>query len=141
MPSKKIIVVDTNILFSALLREPSNFTDILLHSDYELYVCEFVVIELFKRKDRLTRLSQLSEDEILHLLYTLLKRLNIFKEDLIRPEHRKRAFELCQDIDESDTPHVALALELDGLLWSGDKKLKAGLAQKGFHSFFEPTRS
>ncbi|WP_413176102.1 PIN domain-containing protein [Anabaena azotica] len=40
-------------------------------------------------------------------------------------------------MDESDTPHVALTLELEGLLWTGDKKLKEGLIRKGFDKFFE----
>ncbi|WP_322744651.1 PIN domain-containing protein [Cuspidothrix issatschenkoi] len=44
----------------------------------------------------------------------------------------------CKDIDESDTPHVALTLQLEGLLWTGDKKLKEGLIIKGFDKFFEP---
>jgi len=44
---------------------------------------------------------------------------------------------LCKDIDESDTPFVALTIELKALLWTGDKKLKEGLKKKGFISFFE----
>ncbi|MBI4315926.1 MAG: hypothetical protein HY679_08320 [Chloroflexi bacterium] len=59
-------------------------------------------------------------------------------EDLIAPEHRKSAYALCRDVDEADTPHVALALELDALLWTGDKRLKGGLENKGFQRFFEP---
>jgi len=31
-----------------------------------------------------------------------------------------------------------LTLELNGWLWTGDKKLKAGLKRKGFDRFFEP---
>ncbi|PSQ84453.1 MAG: hypothetical protein BRD44_00900 [Bacteroidetes bacterium QS_7_67_15] len=46
--------------------------------------------------------------------------------------------ELCHDIDETDTPHVALVFELDGELWTGDKKLKEGLRENGFDRFFEP---
>jgi predicted nucleic acid-binding protein len=41
------------------------------------------------------------------------------------------------DIDEKDSVFVALTLELDGLLWTSDKKLKNGLIKKGFNSFFE----
>ncbi len=138
MAQENIIIADTNILFSALLREQSTFTDLLLRSDYQIYVCEFVMVELFKHKDKLVAASRLSEDEILRLLYVLLRRLNVYKEDLIRVENRKRAFDLCREIDESDTPHVALTLELGGLLWTGDKKLKTALAQKGFSHFFDP---
>ena len=68
----------------------------------------------------------------------LLKRITLYKEDLIALDHRAVAYALCKDIDESDTPHVALTLELEGLLWTGDKKLKEGLRRKGFNQFFEP---
>ena len=61
----------------------------------------------------------------------------IFKEDLITKEHWFEACNLCKDIDETDTPRVALTLELDGLLWTGDKKLKDGLKKKGLNKFFE----
>lgn len=35
-------------------------------------------------------------------------------------------------------PRVALTLALDGLLWTGDKVLKAGLTERGFDRFFTP---
>jgi len=38
---------------------------------------------------------------------------------------------LTKDVAEFDTPFVAFALELDAPLWTGDKKLKKGLSEKG----------
>ena len=38
---------------------------------------------------------------------------------------------LVADIDPDDTEHVALNLHLQGFIWSGDKKLRQGLKQKG----------
>ena len=138
MTSKsKPVIVDTNIVFSALLRGESRFSEILLRTDHKPFVCEYVIIELFKHKDRLLKASRLSEQDILRVLYLLLKRLNLYKEDLISTENYSAALALCADIDENDTPHVALTLELDGLLWTGDKKLKNGLQRKGFNRFFE----
>ncbi|MDZ7951653.1 PIN domain-containing protein [Nostoc sp. DedQUE09] len=137
MSTQQPIIVDTNILFSGLLNSQSSFTEILLGSDYRFFVCEQVLVELFKRKEKLVKLSQLSEDEIVRIYQILLKRITLYKEDLISPENRVTAYALCQDIDESDTPHVALTLELKGLLWTGDKKLKEGLKRKNFNQFFE----
>lgn len=131
------IIVDTNIIFSALLREQSKFMQVLLESDHDLYICELILMELFKHKEKITQLSQLSEQEIIKLYYALLKRLQVYKEDLIKPEHWRQAYNLCKSVDENDTPHVALTLELNGLLWSGDNKLKLGLQQQGFTQFFE----
>jgi len=65
----KTVIVDTNILFSALLGKSNTFRDILLtEKNITFYSCKF---------------------------------------------------------------------ELDGLLWTGDKTLREGLAAKGFDSFFD----
>jgi len=39
---------------------------------------------------------------------------------------------LVQGIDEDDTEFVALAIETDALLLTGDKKLYKGLKERGF---------
>ena len=93
-------------------------------------------MELFNHKEKIINLSQLSESEITRYFYQLLKRINIFKEELIDEANWNKAYQLCKDIDELDTPFVALTLELNGLLFSGDKKLINGLKKKGFKSFF-----
>lgn len=137
MAASPPIIVDTNILFSALLIGQSKFADILFTSGHQFYVCELVVIELFKHKEKIVRLSKLSDDDIVRLYHILLRRLTLYKEDLIAPEHRATAYALCQSIDVSDTPHVALTLELDGMLWTGDNTLKQGLQRQGFAKFFD----
>jgi predicted nucleic acid-binding protein len=80
----------------------------------------------------------LSEDEVIELFYRLTRVVEFFKEDLVKPANRRTAYELCKGIDEKDAPHVAITLELEGLLWTGDETLKKGLKAKGFTSFFEP---
>jgi len=134
---KRSIIVDTNVLFSALLADQSSFADMLLSSDNQFFICEAILIELFKHKEKIVKASRLSEEELIRVYHILLKRVNIFKEELIAPINRRKAFELCSDIDESDAPHVALTLELNGLLWTGDKKLRDKLKRKGFDQFFE----
>ena len=133
------VIVDTNVLFSALLNTRSGFAEVLLKSEHQFFIGEQVLVELFKRKEKLVRLSQLSEDDVARLYHALLRRLTLYKEDLLSRESRTAAYALCRDIDETDTPHVALALELQGLLWTGDKALKRGLQRKGFIHFFEPS--
>ncbi len=80
----------------------------------------------------------MNEEEVVRLLHELIARIELFKEALVSPDHRHRAYELCRDIDPTDTPHVAITLETGGLLWTGDEKLKRGLVAKGFSRFFEP---
>jgi predicted nucleic acid-binding protein len=131
------VVVDTNIIFSALVNAQSAFAEILLRSDHEFFVCEMALVEIFKHKDKIAQVSRLSDDDLARLYHILLKRITLYKEDLISTENRKAAYHFCRDIDASDTPHVALALELDAFLWTGDKKLKDGLQRKGFQNIFE----
>ncbi|ASF44634.1 PIN domain-containing protein [Methylovulum psychrotolerans] len=131
------IIVDTNIIFSALLHEKSRFLQVLLESRHELFICELILMELFKHKEKIIRLSQLPEHELIKLYYVLLKRLHIYKEELIGVENWQQAYGLCKSVDENDTPHVALTLELAGLLWTGDNKLKTCLQRQGFTDFFE----
>lgn len=136
------VVVDTNIIFSALISgDESAFAETLLKSENEFFVCESTVVEIFKHKEKIIEFSRVSDDDLARWYHLLLKNLHLHKEDLIASENFKAAYELCRDIDETDTPHVALALELGALLWSGDKKLKSKLAEKGFDAFLPPMLS
>ena len=42
-----------------------------------------------------------------------------------------------KDIDPKDMLFVALTLEVEGLLWTGDAKLRTGLKNKGFDFFYD----
>lgn len=137
MQEKKTVIVDTNILMSALLKSDSKFLAILRSEAYQFYICELKVAELFKHKEKIIKYSKLSRDDITQTYYFLLKKLTLYKEDLIEKSNWQKAYELCKAVDETDTPFVALALELNGLLYSGDKKLKKHLAKNGFNAFFE----
>ena len=136
MSGLKPVVVDANILFSALLREESRFSRLILGSERSFYICESTIVELFKHKERILQFSKLSESEVIRLFYLLLRHLVVVKEELIAPETRAEAYKLCAEIDETDTPHVALTMHLDGMFWSGDKELKEGLIDQGFDHFF-----
>jgi predicted nucleic acid-binding protein len=137
--TRQAVVVDTNVLFSALLNTESRFAAILLRSEHSFYVCEGVLAELFRHKEKILRLSQLDDDDLTLFYHILLRRLHLHKEDLIAPEHWRHAITLCRDLDASDAPHVALALELHGLLWTGDKRLRDGLSERGFSRFYVPS--
>ena len=54
-------------------------------------------------------------------------------------KHKERILYLSseteQNIDEADTPFVALTIELSAVLWTGDKRLKDGLQKQGFNHF------
>lgn len=58
------VVVDTNVIFSALLRRESRFAETLLRGEHRFHVCESVLVELFKHKEKILRLSRLADEAL-----------------------------------------------------------------------------
>lgn len=131
------VIVDSNIIFSALLKKENKFRNkLLLDEKDDFYTCHFLIIELFKYKNKIVELSKIEEEQILEVFYELLKNIKLYNELLIDKNKYEKAYNLCKDIDNKDIPFVALTLELDGCLWTGDKKLKKQLSSKGFLRFY-----
>jgi len=130
------VVVDTNILFSAFLSASSQYRDLLFQENYEFYAPNFVFLEIFKHKEKILKCTKESEEEVYGFLGRILKRISFVREEVVSSENYKKANFLCSEIDENDTPFVALAMELDGYLLTGDEKLKKVLKDKGFNRIF-----
>jgi predicted nucleic acid-binding protein len=136
-PEEIPVVVDTNILFSALLRPDHQFLKALA-GGRRFYVSESTLAEIFGHKEKILSATRLGEAGLARAYYLLLTLLELYKEMRIPASCWEQAEELCRDVDPQDKPHVALTLALDGLLWTGDKALKTGLKAKGFDRFFSP---
>ena len=121
------LVVDTNVIFSALLKSGSKELYILKKSNFQFFIPKVVFIELFKYKEKILRYSNLTEDEILELLYVILESIKVVDEMQIPYEFRKLSYELTKDVDVKDAIFVALALALNAKIWTGDKKLREHL--------------
>lgn len=132
----KRVVVDTNILFSSFLNTGSKIRDLLFSNDYEFYSCNFCIVEIFKNKEKIIKYSKLKEDELLKEIHCILKNINFISDKLISDENIYKAVKLCNDIDKKDYSFLALAFELNALLWTSDKKLKEGLKNKKLNIFF-----
>ena len=131
-------MVDTNIVFSVLLGGGDRLVAAFFYSDVSLHYCETLLIELFRHKEKLVRLHPSRSGERLErMLQSVLRRMELVREDRIDRRHWDEATRLCGDVDPDDIPHVALTLSLGGRLWTGDQKLKRGLRAKGFDRFFE----
>ncbi len=126
------IVVDTNIVFSGILNSSSKIGKLLLNSNshFEFYSCKFLQIEIHNHKEKLVKLTKLSESELFELESLITSNITFINEELIPSTILKSTAKLLQDIDPKDTPFVALAKTLDAKLWTGDLKLIAGLKSK-----------
>jgi predicted nucleic acid-binding protein len=133
------VVVDTNILFAALVSRHSRLREILLMETGVRFCCpRFVFSELFKHKERILEATNLSEDELLDALNSLFAHIQFVDESAIPIGDWMEARRLCVDIDEKDTPFIAMTIHLNARLWTADDELKNGLRAKDFNSFFEP---
>ena len=130
------VVVDSNIVFSALLKSPNQFSDTILLSGDEFYTPKFMFVEIFKYKERIVQQSRLSEEEVLEMLYRLILNLHFFDEKLISTRNFLRAFQMVKETDRKDLVFVALALETNGKLWTSDQPLRKALIQNGFEDFY-----
>lgn len=133
------VVVDTNILFSALVSRHSRIREILLMESSLSFCCpRFIFSELFKHKERILAATELSEEELLEALTSIFAHIQFVDESAIRVGDWIEARRLCSGIDEKDTPFVALTIHLNARLWTEDNELKSGLRANSFNLFFEP---
>lgn len=133
------VVIDANRIFSELIAANHQLRRAFTSLPKTRFICpKYVFVEVFKHKERIADASGLSEPELLSLLHSILERIEFIDEDSIRLGSWTESWRLCRDVDENDTAYVALALDQDAELWTGDRELEAGLRKKGFTRFFVP---
>jgi predicted nucleic acid-binding protein len=114
------LVVDTNILIVALIRDSLTRT-ILLHPYFEFFIPEYALVELQKYINLISEKSGLEPERIEVLLSLITQNITVVpREELI--EAFSWAEELIGDVDKKDIPFLALAtvIKADGI-WTMDK--------------------
>ncbi|WP_373056035.1 PIN domain-containing protein [Zunongwangia sp. H14] len=131
-----IIIVDTNIVFSGILNPKGDISDLLLNSSdiFQFYSPGFLLEELEKHHQKLLQISGYSETDLNFLKRLLLKKIEFIDPEIIQQSNWVKAAALTKDVDAYDIPFIALGLQLNAPLWTGDKKLMQGLKSKGYNS-------
>lgn len=133
------VVVDANIAFKALVSHRGDLRDrVGPSSSAKFYAPGYLFVELFKHKKRLADAAGLAEEHLVEALHALVSRLEFVNEAQISLSCWMDAHRLCRNVDEQDTPYVALTISLDGRLWTEDARLKDALRARGFDRFYEP---
>ena len=116
-------MADANVLIAAYLRD-STVRRIILLSDLQLLVPEFVFEELEKHLPELSLRAGLSEARSEELLARLRARFVVIPDELVASKLRT-ALTVMGDIDERDAPHLAAALSVasEGI-WSDDAHME-----------------
>jgi predicted nucleic acid-binding protein len=127
-------VVDTNIVFSAILNTDGKIGDLIMnsHGIFEFCTCNTLRVELKKHESKLLSLSKLSQEALEQSIYQITRHLTLIDESLIPFEMWIKAVNLVRETDMDDVAFVALAEFLEIKLWTGDKELMRGLAKKGY---------
>ena len=112
------LVIDSNILFAALLKE-SGTSDILFK--HTLYAPEFIFEEFRKYKDYLKGKTKRDGKNFNELFDLFERNVILIPKEEIGP-FIKKAEKISPDA--KDVPYLALALKLRCGLWSNDGNLK-----------------
>lgn len=120
------LVVDTNIVFSAILNTNSRIAGILTKPDSSLilHAPTYLLTELVEHRQKLEKALKLGPNGILELTHIVTRRINFIHEQQISTQNWIEAEKITAVVDCDDAVFVALALELKCALWTGDKKLQ-----------------
>ena len=133
------IVVDTNILFSAMLNTDSQIAHILLQpkSTLNFYTSQTLAEEINEHAGKLRKIAGYSTKEFDAVLRIFTSRIRFINPILIPKAIFEASLQLTQDIDIDDTEFVALTEHIKGYLWSGDHVLRKGLERKKWKRFIQ----
>lgn len=131
-----IIVVDTNIVFSAILSSSGRIGQLLTIGQdvFYFYSINFLEEELHTHFDKLQSISNLPLEDLNAVIQVFISRINFIDVNEMSDSDILNALRLTKDIDEKDTLFVALTNHLNGRLWTGDQKLMKGLLNKGYEN-------
>lgn len=133
------LVVDTNIVISALITPHGTISKLLLQdlAGSKLVSPHFLFEEILNKYDKILKITKFTDEDFKELFYLLIKHIDFIDNDLISNENQKKAFEIVKDIDKKDLLFVALSIQTGYSLWSGDLKLINGLRSIGFNNIVE----
>lgn len=114
------LVIDANVLFSALIKD-SSANNLLFSGRFHLFTPEYIFTEFEKHKEEILSKTERTDEEFFRLLETLKRRIVIVPLEELVP-YVNEAEEITPD--PKDMAYFALALKLNCVIWSNDKKLK-----------------
>ncbi|MCL2327895.1 MAG: PIN domain-containing protein [Bacteroidetes bacterium] len=130
------IIVDANIVFSGILNTNGKIGDILINSGkiFSFIAPDFLRSEIYLHYDKLMKISKLSLEQVREAEYQICKSITFVSEEQIHLPNWLFAEKLVTGIDPKDIVYVAYAKQFKCKLWTGDKKLINGLAEKNYHN-------
>jgi predicted nucleic acid-binding protein len=128
------LVVDSNIAVSAILNPRGKIGKLFLltNEGFHFFAPNLLKIEVQRHKFKLIQISKLSESDFDIVREQIYGQIRFISEEQIPFSFWKNAIPIVRDIDMDDIAFVALTEYLDAKLWTGDKKLLAGIKERGY---------
>jgi predicted nucleic acid-binding protein len=116
------IVIDTNIIIAALLKEGLTRKIIFL-SPLDMCTVPHAKSEIEEQREELLNKSKLDIESFKSLTDVIFMKINVVPLDVFEP-CKEKAIEIMRDIDIDDSPFLALAMALNCSIWSNDGHFK-----------------
>ena len=115
-----ILVIDANVLFSALIKN-SLTAELIFEEDILLSTPEFIVTEFLKYENIILEKTHRTKEEFIQIMHVLKDIITVFpKEEYAKFIEEAEKF----SPDPKDTLYLALALKLKCAVWSNDRKIR-----------------
>ena len=131
------IIVDANIVFSGILKSDGKIGDLLINSGgiFKFISPDYLRIEIYRHLDKLVKISKLSMEQVLEAEFQICKSISFISDAQISKANWEFAENLVFDVDKKDLSYIAFSKQFKAKVWSGDKALIKGLADKRFSNF------
>jgi len=128
------IVVDSNIVFSAILNTKGKIGQLIINGSkyFDFYTVGLLKEEILNHKTKILDLTSYTQDQFNVTFQLIIGRLIFVDDILLNDNDLDKAIDLVSGIDPDDALFVALSNHLHANLWTGDKRLINGLRKKGY---------
>ncbi len=114
------LVVDTNRIIASLIKD-SVSRKIIKSGKIEFFTIRFGEVELSKYLNYIIEKARININEFTRIKESLFENIKVIDDSILRAK-MKEAKIIMDEIDENDTPFIALALTIENNgIWSEDK--------------------
>ncbi len=128
------IVVDSNIVFSALLNTKSKIGQLLINGSqyFDFYTVKLLRSEIIRHRKKILTITGFTLKQFDETFQIISSKIKFIDDILISDIDLKESEEIVSEIDINDSMFMALNNHLSSHFWTGDKKLLTGLKKKGY---------
>lgn len=133
----KVFILDSNVIWSAAYNARSDIGQFVLSvspTEVQFYAPEYLKEEIERHFPKIVASSRQSEEEVRTVIELAYEKIKFISDDQIPFESYQKSVPFVRGIDMDDLVFVALAEYMDELLWTGDRKLIAGLRSRGYQN-------